>query len=217
MITVIANLKGGSGKSTIAFNLGIWLLSKGETVVAYDLDPQKTLTDVSRVRKDEGVTPELHVRDVNGSDVAEVLRSSFCHVLVDVGASNMDAMKKAISVADRIIIPVPPSQPDIWATQRFLKIIQDVCGERIPDLITFVNRADTHHAVRESDEAEEALGMLENVDLLPGRLCQRTNYRRSLSEGLSVFELSKKSKSSEEFEIFADNLYPGLNKFSRGI
>ena len=126
MITVIANLKGGSGKSTIAFNLAVWLLSKGETVIAYDLDPQKTLTDVSMVRKDEGIMPELKIKDINGSNVADELRSNFCHVLVDVGAANMDSMKAAISVADRIIIPVPPSQPDIWATQRFLKIIHEV-------------------------------------------------------------------------------------------
>ena len=216
MITVIANLKGGSGKSTIAFNLAVWLLSKGETVVAYDLDPQKTLTDVSMVRTDEGIRPELKVKDINGSNVADELRSNFCHVLVDVGAANMDSMKAAISVADRIIIPVPPSQPDIWATQRFLKIIHDVCGERIPDLITFINRADTHHAVRESDEAEEALKMLHKIDILPGRLCQRTSYRRSLSEGLSVFELSKKSKSSVEFQMFADVLYPNLINYQRG-
>ena len=210
MITVIANLKGGSGKSTIAFNLGIWLLTKGETVIAYDLDPQKTLTDVSLVRNDEGIKPELQVKNINGNNIVDELRSNFCHVLVDVGASNMDAMKAAISVADRIIIPVPPSQPDVWATQRFLKIIHDVCGVRTPDLITFINRADTHHAIRESDEAEEALKMLDKVDLMPGRLCQRTSYRRSLSEGLSVIELSNKSKSSEEFNLFADTLYPGL-------
>lgn len=216
MITVIANLKGGSGKSTIAFNLAVWLLSKGETVIAYDLDPQKTLTDVSMVRKDEGIMPELKIKDINGSNVADELRSNFCHVLVDVGAANMDSMKAAISVADRIIIPVPPSQPDIWATQRFLKIINEVCGERAPDLITFINRADTHHAVRESDEAEEALRMLDNIDILPGRLCQRTSYRRSLSEGLSVFELSKKSKSSVEFQMFADVLYPNLINYQRG-
>ena len=40
MITVVANLKGGSGKSTVVFNLGLWLQMKGQPVVAYDLDPQ---------------------------------------------------------------------------------------------------------------------------------------------------------------------------------
>lgn len=34
MITVVGNLKGGSGKSTVAFNLAIWLLHKGVEAVS---------------------------------------------------------------------------------------------------------------------------------------------------------------------------------------
>ena len=211
VITVIANLKGGSGKSTVTFNLAIWLKMKGEEVVAYDLDPQKTLNDVARVRKDDGTTPELEVSVRDGEGVSEQLKKHACHVLVDVGAGNMDAMKQAISAADRVVVPVQPSQPDVWATQRFLQIISDACGDnKHPELLAFINRADTHHAVRESDEAEEALAMLKKFNVIPNRLCQRTNFRRTFSEGLSIFELSEKSKSAEEFERFAQALYPGL-------
>ena len=211
MITVIANLKGGSGKSTVTFNLAIWLKMKGEEVIAYDLDPQQTLNDVARVREEDGTTPELEVNVIDGLDVSEHLCSHSCHVLVDVGAGNMDAMKAAISTADRVVVPVQPSQPDVWATQRFLQIVSDACGDdRDPELIAFINRADTHHAVRESDEAEEALGMLGKFKVIPNRLCQRTNFRRTFSEGLSIFELSEKSKSAEEFERFARALYPSL-------
>ena len=211
MITVIANLKGGSGKSTVTFNLAIWLMMKGEEVIAYDLDPQQTLKDVSRVREEDGTEPELEVNADDGIGVAEKLGNYSCHVLVDVGAGNMDAMKEAIAVADRVLIPVQPSQPDVWATQRFLNIVSDACGDNDhPELIAFINRADTHHAVRESDEAEEALGMLGKFRVLPNRLCQRTNFRRTFSEGLSIFELSERSKSAKEFEQFAHALYPGL-------
>lgn len=211
MITVIANLKGGSGKSTITFNLAIWLKMKGMEVIAYDLDPQKTLNDVALVRKDEGVEPELEVNLVGENDIVALLKSHTGHILVDVGAGNMDAMKSAISVADRVIIPVQPSQPDVWATQRFLQIISEARSDGgDPELIAFINRADTHHAVRESDEAEEALTMLEKFRVMPERLCQRTNFRRTLSEGLSIFELAEKSKSAEEFECFANALYPSL-------
>ncbi|MCW8922323.1 MAG: AAA family ATPase [Gammaproteobacteria bacterium] len=210
MITVIANLKGGSGKSTVAFNLAIWLKAKGQDVVAYDLDPQQTLSDVARIRKEDGTQPELDVMVIDQS-VSDVLSAHSCQVLVDVGAGNMDAMKAAISVADRIIVPVPPSQPDVWATQRFLQVVNEVSdSSACPELIAFINRADTHHAVRESDEAEEALIMLGKFRVLPDRLCQRTSFRRTLSEGLSIFELSEKSKSAEEFARLADSLYPGI-------
>lgn len=211
MITVIANLKGGSGKSTVTFNLAIWLKMMGEDVVAYDLDPQQTLNDVARLRKEDGTSPEIDVKVISDIDIDEQLGGHSSHVLVDVGAGNMNAMKQAIGLSDRVIVPVQPSQPDVWATQRFLKIISEACGDNNqPELIAFINRADTHHAVRESDEAEEALSMLNKFRVIPNRLCQRTNFRRTFSEGLSIFELSEKSKSAEEFEKFAQALYPGL-------
>lgn len=212
MITVIANLKGGSGKSTVAFNLGLWLQMKGQPVVAYDLDPQKTLSDVAQVRIEEGATPPLQVYTAE-EELREKLTYHPGQVLVDVGAANMMAMKDAISVADRVVIPVPPSQPDVWATQRFIKIVDEATDKnKRPELVAFVNRADTHRAVRESDEAEEALNMLGMLKVLPERICQRTMFRRTLSEGMSIFELSRKSKSAEEFELFALSLYPDLAK-----
>ncbi|MCW9012786.1 MAG: AAA family ATPase [Gammaproteobacteria bacterium] len=212
MITVIANLKGGSGKSTVTFNLGLWLQMKGQPVVTYDLDPQETLSDVAQVRIEEGATPPLQVYTAD-----DQLEEKLCYhpgqVLVDVGAANMQAMKAAIRVANRVIIPVPPSQPDVWATQRFLKIVDETLnGKERPELVAFVNRADTHTAIRESDEAEEALNMLGPLRVLTERLCQRTMFRRTLSEGMSIFELARRSKSAEEFENFAIALYPELAK-----
>lgn len=211
MITIIANLKGGSGKSTVTFNLGLWLQMKGQPVVAYDLDPQQTLTDVAEVRREEGYTPPLQVNQPRDSLLDDMkYHPQQTQVLVDVGASNMDAMKLALSIADRIIIPVPPSQPDVWATQRFLNIVNDIENDNKPEMKVFVNRADTHRAVRESDETEEVLEQLPGVSLIPQRLYQRTVYRRSLSEGMSIFEISKRSKAVDEFNRLAGMLYPDL-------
>jgi len=216
LITVIANLKGGSGKSTVTFNLGLWLQMKGQPVVAYDLDPQRTLGDVAEVRCEEGYAPPLVVYQNEEGDLSEQLQIHPGQVLVDVGASNMDAMKEAIAVADRVLIPVPPSQPDVWATQRFLNIVDEATTKnKRPELITFVNRADTHIAVRESDETEEVLAQLPGVTLIPHRLYQRTIYRRSLSEGQGIFELSRRSKAVEEFSIFAHALFPEIKARSK--
>ncbi len=210
MITVVANLKGGSGKSTVVFNLGLWLQTRGQPVAAYDLDPQQTLSDVAEVRREEGYAPPLQVY-TGQMGMMDQLRIHPGQVLVDVGAANMDAMKQALAAADRIVIPVPPSQPDVWATQRFLHIVQEAVADGpMPQLLTFVNRADTHHAVRESDETEQALDAMPGVTLLPHRLHSRTIYRRSLSEGQAVFELSGRSKAVEEFITFAEYLYPEL-------
>ncbi len=210
MITVIGNLKGGSGKSTVTFNLAAWLAVRGESVVAFDLDPQATLSDVTDVRREEGYQPAIQILQANKDVVSQLLRCDG-EVLVDVGASNVPGMREALAVADRILIPVPPSQADIWSTQRFLLIVQEVVSpQKHPKVFAFVNRADTHHAVRESDETEAALGQMPGVELIESRLCQRTIYRRSFSEGLAVFELEPDGKGAQEFDRLADVLYPGL-------
>lgn len=215
MITVVANLKGGSGKSTVVFNLALWLQSKAQPVVTYDLDPQCTLSDVAEVRREERYTPPLQVYQ---SDTAlkEKLLYHPGEVLVDVGAANMDGMKSALAVAHLVVVPVPPSQPDIWATQRFLEIVDEVGAKGTkPKILAFVNRADTHSAVRESDEAEDALRTLPGISVLPTRLCQRTLFRRSLSEGLAVFELSARSKASQELDNFAQQLFPSYQNVKK--
>lgn len=210
MITVVGNLKGGSGKSTVAFNLAVWLALHGERVSAFDLDPQRTLTDVTEVRSEEGITP-LFSLHYGGVDMLDEIAGRHGEVIVDVGTADMEAVKGALAIADRVLVPVPPSQADIWSTQRFLSLVRKNAQGKHPEVCVFVNRADTHRAIRESDEAEEALATLDEVSLLRTRLCQRTAYRRSFSEGLGVFELVPWSKASHEFKCFAAGLYPETN------
>ncbi|MDZ7752192.1 MAG: AAA family ATPase [Gammaproteobacteria bacterium] len=208
MITVVGNLKGGSGKSTVAFNLAVWLAHAKVEVVAFDLDPQATLSDVGEVRREENILPEVPIYRAE-NDPGTVLKGHSGEVLVDVGASNLWAMRQAINMADRILIPVGPSQADVWSTQRFLNIIAEALNpDARPEILTFINRADTHHSVRESDEAEEALASLPGATVLKRRLGQRTMFRRSFSEGLAVFELERQGKAAFEFIRLAKRLYP---------
>ena len=211
MITVIGNLKGGCGKSTITFNLAIWLAGVGENVVAFDLDPQATLSDVAEVRQEEGVKPRITVFRPE-SNPTKIMREHRGEVLVDVGASNLWAMRQAIAMAQRILVPVPPSQADVWSTARFRDIISETVVNRKerPEILLFINRADTHPGIRESHETEEALASLTGVTLLDSRICQRTAYRRSFSEGRAVFELSASSKAAKEFFGLATQLYPEM-------
>ena len=208
MITVIGNLKGGSGKSTVTFNLAVWLAHLRVKAISFDLDPQATLSDVAEVRRDEGFKPDILTYRAE-NDPGAIVQYPNTEILVDVGASNLWAMRQAINMADRILIPVTPSQADIWSTQRFLNIVTEALkAEHRPKILAFINRADTHISIRESDEAEEALASLPGVNVLQARLAQRTMFRRSFSEGLGVFELEPAGKAAHEFHRLAKLLYP---------
>ncbi len=205
MITVIGSLKGGSGKSTVTFNLGVWLGMAGQRVNLIDIDPQATLSDVIDVRREDGHEPVLSV--VSGRDVEKLIDPEADHNLIDIGTANLDGMKQAIKLAEQIIVPVPPSQADIWSTQRFLKFIRGQRGEAMPPIRAFVNRADTHRAIRESDEAAAALISLPDIEFIKPRLGQRTVYRRSFSEGLAVFELEPRGKGAREWNALCAVLF----------
>jgi len=207
MITVIGNLKGGTGKSTIAFNLSLWLAThRNVHVMTYDFDPQATLSDAFEIRTEDAhspaITPSNTVKNLGNE-------GEFTEVIVDIGMSDMDALKVALKKADRIIVPIGPSQADVWSTQRFLKLLAENCNQdKRPLVLGLMNRADTHHAVRETDEAYEALLTLsDHMTMLEPRLYQRTIYRRSFSEGLAVFELDRRSKAANEIQKLGELLY----------
>ena len=211
MLTVIGNLKGGVGKTTVAFNLAVWLAHDRPGVRVFDLDPQATLIDTLEIREEDGYEPLFEVS--NDIDELEVLVNSRTkkkapQLIADVSATNMPHLEKAVSMAKRILIPVQPSQADIWSTQRFLKTILSLVDRKNkPEILGFINRADTHIGVRETGEAEEALQLLPNIEALGTRLYQRTAYRRSFSEGLAVFEQDPMGKAAREMKKLAKLLY----------
>lgn len=203
MITVVGNLKGGTGKSTVAFNLALWLAFEDRDIQVCDLDPQGTLRDALDVREEEGFDPIPEL-------LAKLPAKPKGEVIVDVGLSGQEAMNDALKRASRILIPVAPSQADVWSTQRFLGMVDEQLGKKKkPEMIAFINRGDTHPLARETKEALEALHQLKGIRVIDARLGQRTAFRRSFSEGLAVFELEPSGKAAEEIDALASAVYGG--------
>ena len=205
MITVIANLKGGTGKSTVTFNLAVWLRSTGRRTTVIDLDPQRTLSDAAALRMEEGIEPSIRVEAGTFPDVT--LPENAEEIIIDVGTADLGSFKQAIMIADRILIPVTPSQADIWSTQRFVAFLYKNTHGNPPEALTFLNRADTSKTIQASDEAAAALDALPGVRLMPQRLSDRPVFRDSFSEGLAVFELEPRSIASREFKTLAETLF----------
>ena len=210
MITVIGSLKGGSGKSTTSFNLAVWLLTQKFSTAIFDLDPQQTLVDTADCRAEDNHKPMLEVLSPKTRVLEKLLEADKNHteVLVDIGNSNMSGAKIAYKAADRIIIPVLPSQSDVWSLQRFLKILDSLETSPGMEIVVFVNRADTHYAVMETRETLAVLKQLPGITVVTNLLSQRLGFRRSFSEGMGIFELEPRSKAATEFLFFARALYP---------
>jgi len=202
VITLVGNFKGGTGKSTVAFNLAIWLATQGKKTAAIDLDPQGSLTDVMYVREEMEYSPLVPVfQELNAKMVKD-----WDEIVVDVGTADIPSMEKAMSMAGRVIVPVAPSQADVWSTQRFMDIVRKNCKEGT--IITgLINRADTHPKVTETEETMEALCMINGLKMQKSYLYQRTAYRRAFSEGLAVFEMMPANKAAGEVWRLSRSLF----------
>jgi chromosome partitioning protein len=208
MITVIANLKGGTGKSTLTFNLAVWLQATGRKAKVIDLDPQRTLSDAAALRKEEGIEPAVQVEAGTFADVT--FPEDVEEMIIDVGTADLESFKQAIMIADRILIPVTPSQADIWSTQRFISFLNKNTHGNPPESLTFLNRVDTGRASQAAEEAAMALNTLPGINLIPQRLPDRAVFRDSFSESLAVFELDPRNKGVKEWNALAALLYPHL-------
>lgn len=203
MIVTVANIKGGVGKSLISFNIGMYLYSsydfESEPFTFCDLDPQGTLCDVLAVRKELGHLPVSPEIKTSLSDI-----SSNC--VIDVSIAEKVSMIEAIGKSDIVLVPCGPSQSEVWATQKFVDMVKLLYPNK--KVFMFVNRADTHHASKETSETSEVLATFDGV-LLNTKIHNRTAFRKSMSEGLAVFEMkgSGNNKAINEFIDLAEEIF----------
>jgi chromosome partitioning protein len=114
---LIANPKGGSGKTTLATNIAGWLAGKRQRVVLTDLDPQQSAAQwLSRRPR---LFPSIGAAD--GGQAGELRARDPQWQVVDSPAGlRGDDLKQMLKRADVLLVPVSASAFDMAATQRFL-------------------------------------------------------------------------------------------------
>jgi len=116
-VILVANSKGGVGKSTVASNLAGFYAGRGERTMLGDLDRQQSVGDWLKLRP--GSAPSITSWDFS-EGVAKPPRG-VTHVVIDT-PSGIDgkALKDAVKVAAKIIVPLQASLFDIQATHAFI-------------------------------------------------------------------------------------------------
>jgi chromosome partitioning protein len=117
-VVVVANPKGGVGKSTIATNIAGYLASRGHSVMLGDADRQQSSRLWLRLRPPEARS--ITSWEVGEGRVAKPPKGT-THVVLDTPAGmHGKLLEEALRLADRVVVPLQPSIFDIYATRAFL-------------------------------------------------------------------------------------------------
>jgi chromosome partitioning protein len=191
---VIANQKGGSGKSTITVHLAAAAeqASDGPIVIS-DTDPQGTAADWYNQRKKAGIdTPRysaLALSDLAGR-VQDLSGAGASYLFIDtapsIGAVNADLF----ALADLILIPLNPTPADLRALVKGLPLVRR-SGKPFQFVLTRVRPN-----LRNNDGAAVALDALGLV--LTTRMHERVIYAETFAHGKTALETEPKGIAALE-------------------
>lgn len=184
---LIANTKGGCGKTTIATGLAAAFANWGLDTALADADPQRSSLDWLAGRPSSAAP-------IQGLDWSKRIKpppAGTARLVVDSAAAVKKAdLRELIRAADTVIIPVLPSALDLNATMAFLKEfrhLKPIRKRKRPFALVRNRCRPGSRAVRRLDDA---LMLKEAVDV--GWLTDRSLYNEVAWKGLSVFDLHSK-------------------------
>jgi chromosome partitioning protein len=118
-VIVVANPKGGVGKSTLSTNIAGYLAHAGHAVMLGDVDQQQSARTWLSLRPAQ--LPAIAGWDVSRDDIVRPPKGT-THVVLDTPAGlhgkRLDAVLK---IADKVLVPLQPSIFDIHATHAFVR------------------------------------------------------------------------------------------------
>jgi len=192
MIYTVGGIKGGSGKTTIATNLTVYLLQQGRDVILIDADDQESATDFTSFRhqtleSDLGYTAvKVTGRELNAQ--VQRLATKCDDIVIDTGGRDTVSQRSALTISHVYLVPFAPRSLDIWTLRKVENLIAEVTpfNPRLKSL-TFINKADARGTYKE--EAAELLRGSEYLQFLETAVGNRISFANAAAAGLGVLEM----------------------------
>ena len=189
---VVLNPKGGSGKTTLAINLASYFASRQQPTVLMDFDPQGS--SVRWAKKRQSTQPPIHCiaafeKDARTTRAFQLrVPENTTHVIVDTPAAvESRNLPEITREADKILVPVLPSDIDIHTCSR---VIRDLL------LVAKIRREDDRIGVianrvrRNTLTYQSLIRFLQTLGIpIVATIRDSQNYVRAAELGIGVHEM----------------------------
>jgi len=185
-VIVIANPKGGAGKSTLSTNVAGFLASQGHAVMLGDADIQQS----SRLWL--SLRPDTVTRITTWELQADLVLTAkppkgTTHVVIDTpGGLDGWRFKEVLGRADKIMVPIMPSIFDMYAAQNFLTKLREITRHSRCKVGVVGMRVDERTLA-----ASKLREFMETLELpIVGYLRDTQHYLHLAAHGLSMFDIT---------------------------
>jgi chromosome partitioning protein len=182
-LVVVANPKGGVGKSTLSTQIAGFYAAQGHAVMLGDADRQQS----SRLWL--GIRPQT-ARSIRSWDVTDGIAKppkGTTHVVLDTPAGlHGSRLKDILKRADKVLVPLQPSVFDIFATKAFLDELAASQHISKAQVAVVGMRVDARTLA-----ADQLRAFVESTGFpVLGYLRDTQNYVHLAAQGLTVFDVS---------------------------
>jgi chromosome partitioning protein len=215
MIIDISHQKGGTGKSTIAYNLAEAYRRQNKKVTLYDLDLQHTCIGINGLRDnphDDILTIDSEsglINIINSAPEDEI-------IIIDSGGFDSSLTRLAIMGADINLTPVADKVTELLAViQKYSVILEEIerdIGEQIKSYI-LLNKihifAENLGHIEEMIKENPRFEILQDASGKPLMIRDRPIYNKSFIDGRSVHEatdLKGSEYAAEEIDALSERL-----------
>jgi chromosome partitioning protein len=215
MIYVICNEKGGSGKSSIAQTLSVYLkLHQSKDSLLIDADPQRTTAEWAAERAESDL-PQIPCIELTGNITKPLqdLKNRYGSIVIDCGGADSKAMRSALAYADIAVLPFRPKRRDLKVAPGMAEIIETAqalnqklrvysCVTQTPTLPT------------QGYRIQAAKSLLTSLNLNPLKHITRNlnGWDDADESGLSVLEWKQDPKAGEDAKDLFDELMELTNE-----
>lgn len=196
-IICIANIKGGTGKTSICLNLIYHL--KPDLII--DADIHKGISNLLRLGDNK-----TEIRNAKSKDQIIQWTKSEKTILIDCGGFDSDITRYAISQADYIITPTTDDPTDQFALVEFNKIMKSVSSMVDEKLTANILLNRVHHSRRDFKDLDNLLSGLDHLERLPFTVPQSAQIPQAAFKGEAV----KSGAVGAKFSNISKNILSNL-------